>query len=213
MKTVGVLALQGDFEAHRKALERAGASALEVRSKDQLAQCDGLIIPGGESTTMLKLLDVEGLTEAVREFGARKPIYGTCAGAILLAREVTHPPGSTYRPQMGLGLMDIAVERNAYGRQIDSRIARIPVHLDKTTGDKTTGLNKTGGNDGTNGDGEFEAVFIRAPIIREVGEGARVLAEYQGDPVWVEQGRHMVTTFHPELTDDARVHRRFVEKL
>ncbi len=219
MKTVGVLALQGDFEAHRKAIERAGAEAVEVRSKDQLAQCDGLIIPGGESTTMLKLLDVEGLTDAVREFGARKPIYGTCAGAILLAREVTHPPGSAYRPQMGLGLMDIAVERNGYGRQIDSRIAKIPVHLGKTTGDKiagldrTTGIDETGGIDGTNGDGEFEAVFIRAPIIREVGEGARVLAEYQGDPVWVEQGRHMVTTFHPELTDDARVHRRFVEKL
>jgi 5'-phosphate synthase pdxT subunit len=208
MKTVGILALQGDFEAHRKAIERAGAEAVEVRSKDQLAQCDGLIIPGGESTTMLKLLDVEGLTDAVREFGAKKPIYGTCAGAILLAREVTHPPGSAYRPQMGLGLMDIAVERNAYGRQIDSRIAKIPLHLDKAAGP-----DKTGGSDGTNGDGEFEAVFIRAPIIREVGEGAKVLAEYQGDPVWVEHGRHMVTTFHPELTDDARVHRRFVDKL
>jgi len=191
MKTVGILALQGDYEAHKKAVERAGADAVEVRSKDQLARCDGLIIPGGESTTMLKLLDIEGLTDAVREFGATKPIYGTCAGAILLARSVTHPPGSRYAAQMGLGLMDIAVERNGYGRQIDSRIAKVPA------------------KDG----GEFEAVFIRAPIIREVGEGARVLAEYEGDPVWVEEGRHMVTTFHPELTDDPRVHRRFVEKL
>jgi 5'-phosphate synthase pdxT subunit len=184
-KTVGVLALQGDFEAHRKAIERAGARAVEVRTKDQLDQCDGLIIPGGESTTMLKLLDIEGLTGSVRDFGARKPVYGTCAGAILLAREVTHPS------QESLGLMDISVERNAYGRQIDSRIAKVPV----------------------NGGGEFEAVFIRAPIIRKIGEGVSVLASYQGDPVWVEQGRHMVTTFHPELTGDPRIHRRFVDKL
>ena len=184
-KTVGVLALQGDFEAHRKALERAGAKALEVRTADQLEQCDGLIIPGGESTTMLKLLEIEGLTDAVREYGKRRPIYGTCAGAILLAHEVTHPP------QSSLDLMDISVERNGYGRQIDSRIAKVPV------------------KDG----GEFEAVFIRAPIIRKVGEGVNVLASYEGDPIWVEQGRHMVTTFHPELTDDPRIHRRFVEKL
>jgi pyridoxal 5'-phosphate synthase pdxT subunit len=185
MKTVGILALQGDFEAHRKAMERAGARAVEVRTADQLAQCDGLIIPGGESTTMLKLMEIENLTSAVREFGAHKPIYGTCAGAILLAREVSHPA------QASLDLMDISVERNGYGRQIDSRVASVPL------------------KDG----GEFEAVFIRAPIIRKVGEGARVIAEYQGDPVWVEQGRHMVTTFHPELTEDSRVHRRFVEKL
>ncbi len=133
---------------------------------------------------MLKLLDIEKLTDAVRGFGARKPIYGTCAGAILMAHEVTHPA------QASLDLMDICVERNGYGRQVDSRIARV------------------------NGDGgEFEAVFIRAPIIRKVGLGARVLASYQGDPVWVEDGRHMVTTFHPELTADDRVHRRFVGKL
>jgi len=185
MKTVGVLALQGDFEAHRKALEKAGARAIEVRAADQLAQCDGLIIPGGESTTMLKLLELENLTEPVRKFGESKPIYGTCAGAILLAHEVTRPS------QASLDLMDIAVERNGYGRQIDSRIAKVAV----------------------NGGGDFEAVFIRAPIIRKVGPQARVVASYQGDPVWVEQGRHMVTTFHPELTDDPRVHRRFVEKL
>ncbi len=185
MKTVGVLALQGDFEAHRKAIEKAGARAVEVRTAEQLDACDGLIIPGGESTTMLKLLDVEKMTDAVRAFGERKPIYGTCAGAILLAHEVTHPA------QPSLDLMDISVERNGYGRQIDSRIAKVS------------------GQDG----GEFEAVFIRAPIIRRVGEGARVLASYEGDPVWVEQGRHMVTTFHPELTDDSRVHQRFVEKL
>jgi len=134
---------------------------------------------------MLKLLEIENLLEPLRAFGREKPIYGSCAGAILLAREVSHPA------QASLDLMDIAVERNGYGRQIDSRIAQVAV------------------DDG----GEFEAVFIRAPIIRRVGDGARVLARYQGDPVWVEQGRHMVTTFHPELTDDARVHRHFVEKL
>lgn len=185
MKTVGVLALQGDFEAHRKAIERAGARAVEVRMAEQFAGLDGLIIPGGESTTMLKLLDIENLTGAVRKFGEQKPIYGTCAGAILIAREVTHPP------QASLGLMDITVERNGYGRQIDSRIAKVSLE------------------DG----GEFEAVFIRAPIIRHVGADAVVLASYAGDPVWVEQGRHMATTFHPELTDDPRIHRRFVEKL
>src|SRR5277367_3932475 len=125
MKTVGVLALQGDFEAHRKAIERAGARAMEVRSAEQLDQCDGLIIPGGESTTMLKLLDIENMTGAVRDFGGRKPIYGTCAGAILLAHEVTHPLGSRYAGQRSLDLMDISVERNGYGRQIDSRIAKV----------------------------------------------------------------------------------------
>ncbi|MBV9399704.1 MAG: pyridoxal 5'-phosphate synthase glutaminase subunit PdxT [Bryobacterales bacterium] len=185
MKTVGVLALQGDFEAHRNALERAGSRAVEVRTAAEMAQCDGLVIPGGESTTMLKLLENEGLLDPIQAFGREKPIYGTCAGAILLAREVSHPP------QPSLELMDIAVERNAYGRQIDSRITKVQ------------------GEDG----GELEAVFIRAPIIRRVGADARVLARYKGDPVWVEQGRHMVTTFHPELTADSSVHRRFVEKL
>jgi 5'-phosphate synthase pdxT subunit len=185
MKTVGVLALQGDFEAHRKAIERAGARAVEIRTAAQMAACDGLVLPGGESTTMLKLLQEEKLLDPLRAFGREKPIYGTCAGAILLAREVSHPA------QPSLDLMDIAVERNAYGRQVDSRIARVPMESD----------------------GEFEAVFIRAPIIRRVGESARVLARYQGNPVWVEQGRHMVTTFHPELTTDTRIHKHFVEKL
>jgi 5'-phosphate synthase pdxT subunit len=185
MKTVGILALQGDFEAHRKAIERAGAKAVEVRTAEEIAACDGLVLPGGESTTMLKLLEEENLLEPLRAFGAQKPIYGTCAGAILLANEVSHPA------QPSLSLMDIAVERNAYGRQIDSRVARVE----------------------TAEGSELEAVFIRAPIIRRVGSSARVLARYRGDPVWVEQGRHMVTTFHPELTADPRIHQRFVEKL
>jgi 5'-phosphate synthase pdxT subunit len=185
MKTVGVLALQGDFEAHRKAFENLGARAVEVRTAEEMAACDGLVLPGGESTTMLKLLEREELLDPLRAYGREKPIYGSCAGAILLAHEVAHPA------QPSLDLMDIAVERNAYGRQIDSRIARIPLE----------------------GGGDFEAVFIRAPMITRVGEGARVLARYEGKPVWVEQGLHMVTTFHPELTQDSRVHRRFLDSL
>jgi 5'-phosphate synthase pdxT subunit len=186
-KRVGVLALQGDFEAHARALERAGAEAVEVRTAGELAGVDGLIIPGGESTTMLKLIDQEKLMEPLREFGRHKPIFGTCAGAILLAREVTNPP------QASLGLMDIEVERNAYGRQLDSRVARI----------------EAPGLDG----GEMEAVFIRAPIIRRVGSAAHVLSAYRGDPVLVEQGQHMAATFHPELSADSRVHRRFLAKM
>ena len=185
MKTAGVLALQGDFEAHRKALERCGARAVEVRTAAELASCDGLVLPGGESTTMLKLIEAENLVEWLRAFAQEKPVYGSCAGAILLARDVSHPV------QPSLDFIDIGVERNGYGRQIDSRIAKV-------TAEKG---------------GEFEAVFIRAPIIRRVGPGVQVLARYEGAPVWVEQGPHMVTTFHPELTDDLRVHRHFVEKL
>jgi 5'-phosphate synthase pdxT subunit len=185
-KKIGVLALQGDFEKHEKALARAGADPVEVRSAADLDQVDGLVIPGGESTTMLKLLEQEQMLEPLRDFGARRPIFGTCAGAILLASEVLNPP------QRSLGLLDIDVERNAYGRQLDSRIARL----------NPEGL-----------DGDLEAVFIRAPIIRRVGDQVKVLASYQGDPVLVEQGRHLVATFHPELTDDARIHRMFLEKV
>jgi 5'-phosphate synthase pdxT subunit len=185
MKTVGILALQGDFEAHSRAIEKAGGRAIEVRTREEMAHSDGLILPGGESSTMLKLLEYGDLLEPLRAYGEQKPIYGTCAGAILLARGVSHPA------QMSLGLMDIDVERNGYGRQIDSRIAQLDV----------------------NGGDHYEAVFIRAPIIRRAGPEVRVLARYNGDPVWAEQGRHMVTTFHPELTADVRVHRRFLEKL
>jgi 5'-phosphate synthase pdxT subunit len=185
-KRVGVLALQGDFEAHRRALERVGAEAVEVRSAGELEGVQGLIIPGGESTTMVKLLEEEKLLDPLREFGRRRPIFGTCAGAILLATEVANSP------QVSLGLMDIEVERNGYGRQLDSRIA----HL------HPQGM-----------DGGLEAVFIRAPIIRRVGKDAKVLATYEGDPVLVEQGRHLAATFHPELTRDARVHLMFLEKI
>jgi 5'-phosphate synthase pdxT subunit len=185
-KRVGVLAMQGDFQAHERALTRAGAEVVEVRSAADLDGVEGLVIPGGESTTMMKLLEEEKLLDPLREFGGKRPIFGTCAGAIVLARGVTNSP------QVSLGLMDMDVERNAYGRQLDSRIARL----------KSEGI-----------EGDLEAVFIRAPIIRRVGGDAHVLASYQGDPVLVEQGRHLAATFHPELTEDSRVHLMFLGKI
>lgn len=181
---IGILALQGDFEAHKQALERAGADVVEVRTRQDLGKVDGLVIPGGESTTMLKLMKEENLFEPVRDFGKAKPVFGTCAGTILLARDVLHPH------QEALGLMDLTVERNAYGRQIDSRIAKLD--LDSKP---------------------LEAVFIRAPIIRRTGSAVQVLLKYMDAPVLVEQGRHMAATFHPELTRDGRIHERFIEKV
>jgi 5'-phosphate synthase pdxT subunit len=192
MRRVGILALQGDFEAHGRTLARLGAEPVFVRTAADLDSIDGLVIPGGESTTMLKLLHEEGLLAPVAEFGRRKPVFGTCAGAILLAAGVSHPA------QESLGLMDIDVERNAYGRQIDSRVARLTPEAEFAA---------------RTHDGEMEAVFIRAPVIRRVGEQARVLARYGGDPVLVEQGPHLVATFHPELSDDSRVHELFLSKL
>ena len=193
MKRVGVLSLQGDFAAHGEALARAGAAAVFVREPAQFYSLDGLVIPGGESTTMLKLMAYEpGLYEALREFGGRKPVFGTCAGAILMAQEVTNPAQASFH------LMDIGVERNAYGRQIDSRVTEIDAgpEFERRTAP-----------------GKLEAVFIRAPIIRRVGSDVRVLVTYAGDPVLVEQGRHLAATFHPELTADLRVHALFLEKL
>jgi 5'-phosphate synthase pdxT subunit len=192
MKKVGVLALQGDFEAHSRALARVGAEPVLARTASDLDGLDGLVIPGGESTTMLKLMNAEGMIGPLVDFGQKRPIFGTCAGAILLASEVTHPD------QQSLGLMDLTVERNAYGRQIDSRVAQVrpePGFAQRTQ------------------PGDLEAVFIRAPIIRRVGTNATVLVAYQGDPVLVEQGRHLVATFHPELGSDSRVHGLFVSKL
>jgi 5'-phosphate synthase pdxT subunit len=181
---IGILALQGDFEAHKNVIEKAGATATEVRNQQDLDNVDGLIIPGGESTTILKLLRDEQLFDPVLQFGNQKPIFGTCAGAILLAKEVVNPR------QESLGLMDLTVERNAYGRQIDSRIVNLPFH-----------------------DVPLEAVFIRAPIIRRAAGRTHVLITYQGDPVLVEQGRHMAATFHPELGNDVRIHRQFIDKV
>jgi 5'-phosphate synthase pdxT subunit len=192
MKKVGVLSLQGDFAAHGAALARAGVEPVYIRQPEQFRAIDGLVIPGGESTTMLKLLHSDGLMDALAEFGRHKPVFGTCAGAILMAAEVWNPA------QESLALMDIAVERNAYGRQIDSRVTVLdpePEFQKRTA------------------PGKLEAVFIRAPVIRRVNGGGKVLARYAGDPVLVEQGRHLVATFHPELTADSRVHTLFLEKL
>lgn len=181
---IGVLAIQGDYAAHADALKEAGAEPVEVRNPEELASLDGLIIPGGESTTMLKFLERRQFFDALKEFAQSRPTFGTCAGAILLAREVRHPA------QKSLGALDAAVERNAYGRQIDSSIWTAPTSLP----------------------GEpLEMVFIRAPRITEVGPEVEVLARRDGFPVLVRQGRLMAATFHPELSADRRVHRLFVE--
>ncbi len=187
-KQVGILALQGDFDMHGKMLDRIGASWKLVKHSADLGDVQGLIMPGGESTTMLKFFAAEGLGEAVKEFAASgKPIFGTCAGAILLAKEVLNPP------QERLALMDITVERNAYGRQIDSAVRQ--------------------GECPEVADHPLEMVFIRAPIIRRVGEGVRVLGRSEGLPVFVEQGNLLAATFHPELTEDETIHRYFLKKL
>ena len=192
MKRVGVLSLQGDFAAHGEALRRAGAEPVYVRHRAELDGLDGLVIPGGESTTMLKLLRYDDLMAPLSEFACRKPVFGTCAGAILMATEVSAPA------QESLGLIDMAVERNGFGRQLDSRVTSI--EPDAEFARRTAA-------------GALEAVFIRAPIIRRVGARVTVLARYAGDPVLVEQGPHLAATFHPELTRDERVHRLFLDKL
>ncbi len=187
--TVGVLALQGDFDAHRRRLEELGANVVLVKKPGDLDQIDGLVIPGGESGTFLKLLGKEGF-EKLRQFVRLKPTFGTCAGAILLAKEVENPK------QAGLGAIDIDIRRNAYGRQIDSSIREgkfLPPNGD------------------TPGNSAIEMVFIRAPKIERVGPGVEVLAIENGDPVAVRQGRAMAATFHPELSDDTRVHQEFLK--
>jgi pyridoxal 5'-phosphate synthase pdxT subunit len=187
---IGVLSLQGDFAAHGRMLARVGAEVVYVREPAQLAGLGGVILPGGESTTMLKLLDEEKLFDPLVEFAARRPLFGTCAGTILMAREVSQPQ------QRSMNLLDIAVERNAYGRQVDSSIRRLDPSEEF--------LRRTA-------PGDVEGVFIRAPIIRRVGPGVRVLARQGEDPVLIEQDHHMAATFHPELTDDERVHRLFLD--
>lgn len=187
-KPVGILAVQGDFEMHSKMLERIGAPWKLVKRAADLGDAGALIMPGGESTTMLKFFEEENLGPAVREFAAEgKPIFGTCAGAILLATEVLNPP------QEHLSLLDITIERNAYGRQIDSAVRR--------------------GECPELADRPLEMVFIRAPIIRRVGERVRVLGRAEGVPVLVEQGKILAATFHPELTEDETIHRYFLKKL
>jgi 5'-phosphate synthase pdxT subunit len=182
---IGILAVQGDFAAHAAMLAGLGADTAEVRTVADLDGCDGLILPGGESTTQLQFLQEEGLFEAVKKFAAEGgAIFGTCAGAILLATEVKNPA------QASLGLLDMTVLRNAYGRQLSS--------------DVFSGTN-------TLTDVPMEMVFIRAPIIDRVGPGVEVLAEYGGKPVLVRKANIMAATFHPELSSDSTVHRCFLE--
>lgn len=193
--TIGVLALQGDFDAHRRRLEELGAEVVLVRKPEQLDHIDGLIIPGGESGTFLKLLGPAGF-EKLRQFVKVKPTFGTCAGAILLASEVENPN------QAGLGALNIRVRRNAYGRQIDSSIREGRLVTRHRSGDP---------HDGALREAPLEMVFIRAPKIVHVGEGVQILATEGSDPVVVRQGRAMAATFHPELSTDTRVHRVFLD--
>ena len=181
---VGVLAIQGDYEAHKARLEQLGAAVTLVRKPEQLDAIDAIVIPGGESSTFLNFLVERGFLEKLRDFVSTKPTFGTCAGAILLAKDVENPP------QQSLGALDIRIRRNAYGRQIDSSIK--------------AATTKFGG-------GPLEMVFIRAPKIVETGKGVEVLASEGGDPVLVRQGKIMAATFHPELSPDTRVHEEFLK--
>jgi len=188
---IGVLALQGDFAEHMKVLRRIGVEAREVRLSQELEEIDGLIIPGGESTTIGKLANDFGLIEPLREFGGQKPIWGTCAGAIFLSKDAR-------RQQPLLGLMDITVERNAFGRQVDS----FEVDLD------VPALARVADNNPP-----FSAVFIRAPLIESLnGDDVQKLSQLEdGRVVAAQQGHFLATSFHPELTDDDRFHRYFVQ--
>src|SRR5215470_7937713 len=180
---IGVLAIQGDYEAHKARLEELGAEVTLVRKPEQLDDIDAVVIPGGESTTFLNFLEEHGFLEKLRAFVASKPTFGTCAGAILLANEVENPP------QTSLGAMNIRVRRNGYGRQIDSSIREAVTQL---------------------GEAPMEMVFIRAPRIVSTGKEVEVLATESGDPVLVRQGKIMAATFHPELSADPRVHQEFL---
>jgi 5'-phosphate synthase pdxT subunit len=181
---IGVLAIQGDYEAHRSRLKQLGADVTLVRRPEQLDGIDAIIIPGGESSTFLNFLSEHGFLERLRDFVRTKPAFGTCAGAILLAREVENPP------QVSLGVLDIRIRRNAYGRQKESSIHEVRTRL---------------------GDQPLEMVFIRAPRIVGTGKDVEVLASEAGDPVLVRQGKIMAATFHPELSADTRVHQEFLK--
>jgi pyridoxal 5'-phosphate synthase pdxT subunit len=181
---IGILAVQGDFEAHAAMLKQLGAETVEVRTSADLEGCDALVLPGGESTTQLKFLQEEGLAEKIRKFAEQGgAIFGTCAGAILLATDVQHPK------QDSLNLLDMTVVRNAYGRQIASDVVSGPTSLKKEP---------------------LEMVFIRGPVIERTGPDLKILAEYAGKPALVQRNRIMAATFHPELTDDTTVHEHFL---
>ena len=182
----GVLALQGDFREHAKMLREAGATPVLVRTREELDSVECLVIPGGESTAIGRLAKRHGLIETIRDRAeAEMPIFGTCAGMIVMAKDVDGG-------EPLLGMMDISVERNAYGRQVDSFEADVDVR----------GLDRP-----------VRGVFIRAPVVARIGEGVEVLAEHEGRPITVEQGRLLAASFHPEIAGDPRLHARFLEKV
>lgn len=186
---IGVLALQGDFAKHVKMLEGLGVKAIEVRKPEELSKCNALIIPGGESTTMLKQMHFIDFPHAFREFSKKNPVFGTCAGLILMSDEIL------YDAMQPFHLLDIVVERNAFGRQVESFEALIDYSAEKSKAQKLPG------------------VFIRAPRIRKVGDGVQVLATYEGEPILVREGHHLGATFHPELTSDKTVHSYFLRMI
>lgn len=179
---IGVLALQGAVEPHRPHIEAAGGEFRAVKTAAQFDACDAFILPGGESTTMLKLIDTFSLWDSLAENFAKKPVWGICAGAILMAQKVTNPA------QKSFALLPLTVERNGYGRQLDSHHAEV---------------------------GGYPVSFIRAPVFTDVGKDAEILAEHQGAPVWIKAGKYTASAFHPELTLDfpSPMHRKFVESL
>jgi 5'-phosphate synthase pdxT subunit len=182
---IGIVAIQGDFAAHAAMLQELGAETVEVRTVQDLEGCDGIVLPGGESTTQLQFLKEEGLFDAIQKFSRKGgAIFGTCAGAILLATKVNNPP------QESLGLLDMTVLRNGYGRQLASDVFYGPSRLKQEP---------------------LEMVFIRGPIIEEVGKDITVLARHEGKAALVEKGNVLAATFHPELTDDTTVHQHFLE--
>ena len=188
MVVTGILGLQGDFQAHKRSLDEIGITAAIVKKTEQLDDVDGLIIPGGESTTLIKLMDAWGWWQPLIDFAAGKPVFGTCAGMILVAKNVSNPP------QKSLDLIDVDVERNGYGRQIDSFEVTGEFRANRQTR-------------------EMPMIFIRAPRITRLGENVEALVECRGDVVMAREGNVLIASFHPELTDDLSVHRYFSEML
>ncbi len=186
MLKIGILALQGDFAKHEEMLKSLGAETIQVKLPGHLEGCEGLIIPGGETTTLTKLMNDFNLNAPVREFAENHPVMGTCAGSIMIAAQVND---SRVTP---LELIDVSIARNAYGRQVDSFIADIDAPC-------------------LNGGGSYRSIFIRAPQIERVGENTEILMEFQGKPVMVRENNHLALTFHPELTWDLRIHRYFLD--
>ncbi|MBD3378410.1 pyridoxal 5'-phosphate synthase glutaminase subunit PdxT [candidate division KSB1 bacterium] len=187
IRTIGILSIQGDFAKHQVMLQGLGVETLQVKTIHHLKKCDGLVIPGGESTTLVHLLHKHDLWEPLKAFGQQNPVYGTCAGLITLA---THVPNAPFTP---MGLIDLSVQRNAYGRQIDSFIAPVQIRLDIAS--------------------SFEGVFIRAPKITKIGNRVTPLGWYEDNIVLAESGHILVSTFHPELTDNDLIHRYFLKKI